>query len=392
MVKGRSIIDRNIHLLLLVIPLYFTQGGLFPRGSIVSISCVLIWLLIDLYYLCKTIISRKLLLFEKSILILGLYSIFSYILSPKYVDTGWEVFSTYGELKNILIMIFTYFPFRYVCDNSLISDKYTVRYVLYIFVVYVFAYFVQKYEALTTMFWKDDVTNNGGYLLPLCFPLLGLFLGKKKAFLFLGLNVILVLLSAKRGAILCLFFELALFFWFLLFDSSKSNKIRLNQILLVLIGVLSLSILTFKVYMTNDYLIERFLDTKSGDSSGRDSIYEDAFKTYQNGDFIEKIFGHGFFQNLQINNAYAHSDWYELLVDYGIVGIVFYSLIFIGLYFWYKKNRIKMMPCYKFMFTSASGCWLIKSIFSMGINSPEAATLSIAIAMSISSVHMNKNI
>lgn len=392
MVKGRSFIDKKLHILLFVIPLYFTQGGLFPRGSVISVLCVLIWLLLDAYYLLKTISSRKLLLFEKSIIGFGIVSFFSYLISPKLIDNGFEVFSTYGEFKNILIMMFSYFPFRYALDQQLLSQKYLNRYTILIFSAYIIAYFVKQYEALTTMYWKDNITNNGGYLIPLCFPLIGFFLGKRKSFLFAGISVILVLVSAKRGAILCLFFELLIYFWFTLFADNSSKKIKFKQIFIVLLAVLALSIVTYKVYLSNDYLIERFIDTKSGDSSGRDSIYQEALEAFQNGSLFEQMFGHGFLQTLAITSRYAHSDWYESLVDYGILGVVIYSLIFIGLYFWYKKNRKKLLPSYKFMFVSASGCWLLKSIFSMGYNSAEAAMLSIAIAISMSSVYIKHNI
>ena len=60
--------------------------------------------------------------------------------------------------------------------NSLIILSFLSYYItgfaqLFVFIVYIFAYFVKQYEALTAMYWKDNVTNNGGYLIPLIFPL-----------------------------------------------------------------------------------------------------------------------------------------------------------------------------------------------------------------------------
>lgn len=385
MVKGMSFIDKKVNLLLLVIPLYFTQGGLFPRGSVIPVLCVLIWLLLDAYYVYKTISTRKLLMFEKAILLFGVLSFISYLSSPKIIDTGLEIISTYGELKNILIMMFSYFPFRYAMDHNLISHQYLRRYALLVFIVYTYAYFVKQSEALITMYWKDNVTNNGGYLIPLTIPLVALFMGKKSSYVYLAIGLVLVLTSAKRGAILCSIVELLFFFWYLLFSGKRKKNIQLNQIIIVLISVVSLSLIGYLVYQSNEYLVERILDTKSGDSSGRDTIYEDALNTFQRSVFWNKVAGHGFFQNLHINNVYAHSDWYELLVDYGIVGVFIYSLIFLGLYFWFRKNSKYLQPCYRCMFVSAVSCWLMKSVFSMGFNSPEAAMLTVSLAISMSS-------
>lgn len=385
MIYKRTIIDKNLGVLLCAIPLYFTQGGLFPRGSIVSQILVLLWLLLILYCIVKTITSRRLVRYEKSILFFCILATISFLLSPKSLDAGWEVFQTYGELKNIFLMLLSYFPFKYGVERNLLDTKYLAKFATITICAYVFGYFVSLYEALFTEFWKDSVTNNGGYLMPLVIPLLGLFFKKKKTIIMLAVGMVLVLFSSKRGAILCYVFEAFIYAWYALFSES-SKKISPKRILTVIFGIIIIAYAGYRTVAGNDYLQDRLYATQSGDSSGRDQIYKDAAVAFQNGSLIQSLCGYGFFQNIEVNGAYAHSDWYELMVDMGVIGLIAYFSIFFLLSIWFFKNKKRLSLPYRFMFVSAVGCWFLKSLFSMGFNSPEASMLSIAIAISMSSV------
>lgn len=360
-----------VYLLFLSYILYFLQGGLYDRGSFIPRISVVIILIIDLFYAIKVYSFKPTRVSNAVIAFLFLLTA-SWLLSPKYVFVVDEMSATLGELKNSFVFLMAYFPFRWWTITDTIDERLMRKIAVSFFVLYIIGYAIKQYETITTEFWRENVTNNGGYMIPLVFPLLSLFLREKKIWLFAGLSMILVLVSAKRGAIACMGLECVALFFF------KIKEVRAKSILWVFIAFTVLVIVAYQFIESNDFLLDRF----QSDSSGRDDIYQRAIDVFKSGDLAQKVLGYGFCQSIVQNYMYAHSDWFELLVDNGVVGIFLYLLIFYSLFITYVKKIKHMSNEYKLMFVSASICWFAKSLFSMGYNSPEACMLMIAIGLS----------
>lgn len=363
-----------LYLTILSYSLYYLQGGIYERGSVVPRISLLIILAVDFVYWAKSIKCNKTLI-TSSISIFFLLLFFSWLLSPKIVSSvEGSVIITVGELKNAIIFLFSYFPFRYWVDHGVLNTKNARKISLLFFGVYIVGFFIKLYESLDYDFLLgENVTNNGGYMIAFIFPLTAFFFREKKIWFFIAISVILVLMSAKRGAILCVALEVFLFMLF------KLKTKKLSYSIFYFVPFLVLAYVAYRYIGENEYLFERL---NSGDSGGRDVLYDNAWKSFLQGDLLQQIFGYGFLQTIKKIGQFAHSDWYEIIVDHGITGIMMYLFVFYSLFRTYIRKVKKAADVYRIMFCSASCCWLVTSLFSMGYLAPEAAMLMIAIAIS----------
>ena len=84
---------------------------------------------------------------------------------------------------------------------------------------------------------------------------------------------------------------------------------------------------------------------------------------------------------LSIIKDYAHQDWLELLINNGILGIIFYLSVFVSILRYYQQSRRSMTYAERFMFLSAVFAWFIRSMFSMAYYSIETCFLVISLAI-----------
>jgi hypothetical protein len=84
---------------------------------------------------------------------------------------------------------------------------------------------------------------------------------------------------------------------------------------------------------TNTYLIDRFIELKDGNSSGRDSLFEDIWKycTGTNASLSSVLFGNGINSTIIIAGNLAHNDWLELFCCCGLIGVFAYAYLFINI-------------------------------------------------------------
>lgn len=380
--------DKSIQrVLLIVIPLYFTQGWLFDHGSVVSQVLVGIWLLIDLVYLFRYFSQRKFDAIGITIILFWAINAISWVISPKAVsgyDSEFYSVATYSVFKNISVTLLTYFPFRFFFDSPRFERRYIECFSLLSFISLLILFFTTGQDSIVIS-GSEEVTNNGAYYLASIVPLLGIFFNRKISSVFLAIVMVLVLLGAKRGAIVCVGIELLLYVYFLFKKSnSHNNPLKILGILIILSIFVYLIISTFN---SNDYLQYRYNQTVSGDSSLRNEIYASALASFSEGNAFELLFGHGMCACISEIGMYAHQDWLELLVDNGIVGTFLYFIVFICLYNFYRSNRKVMTYEERFIYLSALFCFLLRSSFSMGYTSIESSFLIIALVYVQSSVN-----
>ena len=365
--------------LLVIIPLYFLQGWLFDHGSIVSQFFVAIWLLIDILYLVRYIhlglgepIGRIFFLFW---ILQTITWIFSPLFSESIYNISWS--RTYSLFKNISIVFLTYFPFYFFSYKDVIKEKQLKTLAFFSLICLIGAFFINYNESVFNR-GTTEITNNGAYYLVVIIPLLGLFFDDFIEFFFYGGLTVLILTGAKRGAILCGLVELILFVFY--YFKKSGQKKSLLKFLWMLITIILLAYVVVNIFEGNDYLQERYDQTRLGDSSLRDEIYSLAFLKFESQSFFHQLFGNGMSSTLYIIDGYAHQDWLELLINNGLLGVFLYASVFVVLFVYFHKYRKGLSPMAKYMFLSSILGWLLRSMYSMGYVSIETCFYSIVFA------------
>lgn len=210
------------------------------------------------------------------------------------------------------------------------------------------------------------ITNNAtvGFLLLL--PIVFLLKNNILKWVMLITCLFFIILGAKRGNIIAAAVPVLLFVHYELRDIKNSNKRGIRYV--VVIGAIAMaSYLVYHWAMSNDYFMLRVEQTMEGNSSGRDKIYKGAWRAWaESNNFIILLFGYGYdgtVHNALMGHSRAHSDWLEILVNYGLVGIAIYLAIFIS----FAKQIIQIKSIeMKMTLLSAILIWLLKSFYSMG--------------------------
>lgn len=351
-----------------ILPLYITQGLFFEQGSIYSQGMVLLWLLIDVYYTFyffyhhdKSSVATSLLFFWLAILL-------SWLISPQTVHTkGTYTLQTWGDMKNITLVILTYFPFRHWIKRNILSEKQLRLFALLMIISSVTAYFLNKkiitYGA-TDLLEVAEATNNMGYYFVMVIPFLALIKNQKFSVVLLFFMVYFTLSSAKRGAIVCMVPSVVAYFYYTI---KRSKTISTTNILSVFIMFSVAVILAYDSYKENAYLQMRMEEmVYSNDTSGRDVIYSNIINAGLEGNLFQIIFGHGIDQAVAVAGNFAHNDWLELFIDHGILGLILYFTIFRSTFRYYVRNKYIIDYNERFLFLSMFICWGLKSFFSMG--------------------------
>ncbi len=230
---------------------------------------------------------------------------------------------------------------------------------------------------------NEDVVNNEAYSFAFIIPFLFLF-NKDKIVTMLLLFIILyfLILGAKRGALIAGIIGAIIFIYYK-FKTIKRGYRVLNYIILFLITAL-LSSLLYEYFTQNDFFFNRITAMIDGDSSGRDIIFAKLFNSWYNNNFINILFGQGFSETIKASGSghFAHNDWLELLVNFGILGVFIYFLMFLStIRFIVDRNNLFNERA---MMASIVAIWFMSTIFSMNYASPNATYQNIFIAFLLS--------
>ena len=150
--------------------------------------------------------------------------------------------------------------------------------------------------------------------------------------------------------------------------------------ILIIVLLAASAFYVYRWVVSNDYLMDRIEQTQEGDSSNRDRIYLNMWnKWYESDNTINYLFGYGY-QGTSSLGVSAHSDWLEILVDYGLLGILLYLMIFIALTRQILRTKNLQL---KYILISASIIWFFKSVYSMGFVSPYTPILMISLGTAL---------
>ena len=193
-------------------------------------------------------------------------------------------------------------------------------------------------------------------------------------------------IGAKRGNILAAAFPIIVYVYSILKDSKKS----IGQFLCILILITGVIAGSVQVFLADEFLIGRFIDMQEGNSSGRNYLYANAWNLWVNSnDLIHYIFGYGFQGTLHNMGKMAHNDWLEILVDYGLLGGIFYLAIFVSFALIYVRMKRQKA---KTILLVAISIWFLKTLYSMGFMEETLALLFIPLGQIVAEEKMKKEI
>ena len=140
----------------------------------------------------------------------------------------------------------------------------------------------------------------------------------------------------------------------------------------------------------SDYLQQRLLDTLDGNSSSRNHIYKSIIDRWNNSGFFHQLLGNGPIATTKFGN-YAHNDWLEVVYDFGLVGLFFYVLFILGIYFLWVRKKYVPIQC-KCAFSLVFAYYVLRSTFSMSFYVLESALVMFAFGFFIAdSYNKEKN-
>ncbi len=349
-------------------------GWLFPFPN-------LIWrvafVLLSLYVIAFEETER--LPCEKAVLLFTLLNLGHFLIS--YL---WQNPST-TQIGNILCAMLSLSLFVCLSEKGVMNNRFFFIAGIVLLLVSVIKYYYAERMAIIELDILDrkddlDITNNASISFLMLLPMLFLMKSNIQKWSSLLVCIFFLISGAKRGNIIAAIIPLVLFVH-CLFKDSRHSILKTIFALLLITGV---SYLTYYWMITDEYLLYRIEQTAEGYSSGRAEIYVGAWKAWlDSNNFFTYLFGYGFDGTIHqelTHHLHAHNDWLEILVDYGLLGIPFYLMIFLLLIRPIKRSLTYEM---KMVLLSSVFIWLFKSIYSMGFTEEAFSIMMISMGTAL---------
>lgn len=308
-------------------------------------------------------------------------SISSWALSPKYQMGAAGLYSTSHIMTGTIKNLTTFFLVYDLSQRNIIKSSTIFRVGIILLVITLFGYFVER---STLDYSKFGRANNVAYTL-LCVSLLVMSSSKLKKdyFLLVGL-VFLVVLGAKRGAILSLGVVVTCYIYYKYFKNGG------KKILLIPIIIASFYYIGNYIYSTDENLQLKAEATAAGDTSGREYINEILWVHWLNSPTKDQIFGYQFAGSVGLLGMDSHNDWLELLTGQGVIGVVLYTLILLYWFRLYWVNRKYLTNNEKFVITGGLLMWILKSTVSQTLYGEDSFIFIIALGYLLGQSNLRK--
>ena len=358
---------KNIYILLRNLATLFIVGNMvywvFPFPAVVwRVALVLLSLFVIFFK------EGKRLPCENTVLVFVVFNLIHF-----FVSYLWKNPST-TQIGNILCALLPLSLFTCLAEKKVMTDRFFMVFGLILIVSSILHFYHAESEALIRMAAADDtdITNNASTSFLMILPMLFLMKNSLQKWASLLVCLFFLVMGAKRGNILAAAIPLGLFVWSVL----KGSRRSVIKTILVLALIFGVAFVTYRWVVNDDYLMYRIEQTQEGNSSGRDAIYAGAWHAWHDSDsFVNLLFGMGFDEILQLESTghkHAHNDWLEVLVNYGLLGVILYLAVFIALFL-----QVRKIKSYDLRLVLLSGLfiWFSKTLFSMGFTDE---TLSLA--------------
>lgn len=356
MFRNKFLLYRNLSLLFITCNLLY---WLFPFPPIVwRLSLVLLSLFVVFFE------ERKRLRCERIVLVFVFFNLFHFFISLLWQDTS------LGWIGNVLYAFLSLSLFTCLAEQKVMTDRFISTMAIILLGAAIFHYFQIESEVIKRLNIDEDrdITNNASAAFLMLLPMLFLMNNSLQRWITLMVCVYFILMSAKRGNIIAAIVPVILF----VYSEMRSSRHSGIKSVLVLAVFFSASYAIYNMALNDEYLMSRIEQTQEGNSSGRDIIYSGAWHAWYDSDnFATLMFGKGFDGILQLESTshmHAHNDWLEVLVNYGLLGVLLYLAVFISLILQVRKIESFEL---KMSFLSGLFSWFLKSLYSMGFGSED---------------------
>lgn len=361
----------NIYLSFLTF--YLIQGVMIPTGGTVFSQLILFCaMLMGIYYTVKTICLPNIPVYFTGLnmlffmfIIYGILLLFS---NHHYIIIfSWSEVPNSTFLKNIFLSLPNVYVFYYFSRKGYLTEKALKKWVIVFLASSVFRYIDNQMALLNMMQLKGvqtkEMTNNMGYLFVALMPTIAVFKDKVRIqYGILILCMAFIMMAMKRGAIIVGTIMLI----YILYFNYKYNKnvSKRKVIVFSLFIIVAAYFITEYMMESSDYFMSRIEQTKEGNSSGRNALYERYWNHFKNEtDIFKYLLGNGANATLGIGVNYAHNDWLEIAIDEGVLGLVIYCIYWFC--FWRTIASIKYNITAKLVLTLTFISFLIMTVFSM---------------------------
>lgn len=359
---NKYVLIRNLAILCIVCSLLFWFFPFPPivwRGVLIALSVIAI------------LNKRSFLPCEKAVLFFVTFNLFHFLVS--YL---WQTSNT-SSIGNILSGLLSLSLFSFLSKKGVMTEKAIAIIGVILVMVSVLCYNYYSSYIHARIASEGDTTNSYSEFFAMLFPIL--FFIKKPLLKWPLLLVCLffLIMGAKRGNIIVIIIPLIL----LLHQTLKDNRQSAIKILFSMAIIVGASVLVYYWASSNEYLLYRLEQTQEGNSSGRDRIYERVWHLWLDSEnFFHQIFGYGYEAVYNHLHVAAHNDWLEILVDYGLVGVLLYLIVYVC---FVRQIRVTIDPEAKIVIISAVSILFVKSLFSMSFNTSTLPLLMISLGTAL---------
>lgn len=361
-VQDKFILIRNLAIICMIGNLLYF---LFPFPAIVW---RLSFVLLSLYCVYEDYIRYGFSGIEKAILIFtGLNLIYF------FVSYLWSNPST-TTLGNTLYALLAFVMFAFLGKEGILTQKFILVSALSLTVAAIPSFFNAQQLALAKLAsGGDETTVNASTIFLMLLPLLFCLRNRVVSLVLFCVCLFFLISGAKRGNILAAVIPAVLYAWMLY----KENKRNVFKISVLIIAIVAIALWIKGLVLSDEYLLRRLEQTLEGNTSGRDVIYSTMWDMwYGVGSIVNLLFGYGYNGTFLYSpmHKFAHNDWLEILVDFGLLGALFYAAIFIAfarLYFRLDRGYPRLV-CIAIV-----SVWFMKTLYSMGFTDEMLALMAI---------------
>ena len=322
--------------------LYYLQGILYLEGGTLSKVLLIVLMGYSLYCAAWVISLKSVPLFFRGLsplfILMSVYGIFR-LLFVGDISVSGVVIPSFNALKIVVLSLTPLYSFYLLSERGYIDEKWIRSWLFVFFIVVVLCLYKDMTQSLALAMEihsdKTEFTNNTGYLFLALFPAITFFMKKPLImYLFLVICSGFILFAMKRGAILIAIIALL----YIVLSSFSKSKGRTKFAIIVLSILLAIGVLEFVEYFysSSDYFVARIEQTRSGDASGRQEMFPMYLNYLLNQvDLITFLFGAGADGSWLVFGEVAHNDWFQMAIDYGLIGFVIYLIYWLDI----LKNR-----------------------------------------------------
>jgi len=258
-----------------------------------------------------------------------------YFLLYVFVSSGVLVLF-YGELSYANFLDSVYMPLLILSSYLIFCKRQSV--IIFVLFIVLFSallasymiYLEREYSAGNDIFKQNNWGNVIGASLPFVFLLRNRIL----ALLFLFVGTAVIFYGLKRSGIVVSFLMFLVYFLFYYGGGIIKKLCIFFSILLMLLFYLENSA-PASVFEYFEFALARMANVTEDGGSGRYAILISGLMYWSNLDFPWMIFGEGFkayFRSVGLAGS-MHNDFGELLISYGLTGVVFLIFIYFRMFF-----------------------------------------------------------